>query len=81
LLHPTSLLPLNYCEKCSIMLASKGHNILKIPKGSSARPTAQKSPLRTHRQAQIQEFVGELSWHIEEIAKRHAEGEELLRGS
>ena len=47
---------LHYCEKCSIMLASKGHNLLKlaltptpIPIPSSVRPT--RSPLRSARQA------------------------------
>ena len=46
--------PLPCCEKCSIMLASKGHNILRL----AALPT------KSYRQQQIEEFLGELSGHL-----------------
>ncbi len=38
---------LNYCEKCSILLASQGFNVAKIKKGpGSVRP----SPIKSDRQ-------------------------------
>ncbi len=55
--------PLPCCEKCSIMLASKGHNILRLAS----------LPLKSPRQAQIEEFLGELRWHLGELGRRQWE--------
>lgn len=83
LLHPHAHLPLPYCEKCSIMLASKGHNILKL-QPALARPTpykAARSPILSPRAHDIRLFLEELAWHIDELGQRHSESEEVLRSS
>lgn len=57
--------PLLYCEKCAIMLASKGHNINKLQ--SSSRPTPLRPQLPSLRQRQIEHFLSELAAQVGDL--------------
>lgn len=64
------------------MLASKGHNIVKLGRNSSnGRRTPIRELAKSERQREIEQFLGELAWNIEDINKRYEYTESLLISS
>jgi septal ring factor EnvC (AmiA/AmiB activator) len=65
------------------MLASKGNNIVKLSSFVSSHKASimEKDSLKKDRQSEINRFMQELSWNIDEINKRNSEIEYSLRDS
>jgi hypothetical protein len=64
------------------MLASKGYNIVKLPSCEGVtRLSVQGRSAKSLRQGEVEHFLGELAWHIEEITKKDDQTEQMLMNS
>lgn len=59
--------PMPYCEKCSIMLASQGFSIGKIPRTTTPKGKHQRVASRSDRQKEVEGFLGELRSQVDAV--------------